>query len=457
MFVSFRSSSSRMEKGVIGQLNAVRDSQQVERILIANSRTEVREVYAHRLSKTELQDIAARMVRENKPFVVRGAGADWKVVRRWGDPDQLLAQAKLEHEKFPNRKYTAYKPEADGHLNQSHAAPYSYMSFYKFLQTGRRHKLYLLGVPDKSGRGASPFETKKGEAQPPIFAEDLDADPGPKLFTDLFRDRLAMKRHVFFNSAYSFTNLHYDTDWNTYLCVLGHRCWTIAHPDHVRILGAANGGASYSTLRPTKGVAGLSGHRLAHLVKFIRVELNAGDVLLVPPTWWHVVEGLTDGFSCGINWFYTFPHIDTRSPLDHGWDWASSRAGLSVKPSMMVGGPVPVATEEEDGPGQPNGASEGMQLCSDENFTALILHELKGIYSTIPNEFMELLPRLDTQKPDHMLARQLVRIAANSCRIDLAPAARFGALCAEIQRILQSREAHVVSTKRKRDVMISSN
>lgn len=446
-----------MNRQPISQLNAVRDSQQVERLLIANSRTEIREIDATCIPKSELQMMAAAYIRDNKPFVVRGAGKDWKVVKRWGDSDSLLAQAKLELDKFPTRKYTAYKPEEDGHLNQSHAAPHSYISFHKFLETGRKNKLYLLGVPDKAGRGASPFEVKKGESQPPIFADDLDCDPNPRLFTDLFKERLAMRRHVFFNSAYSFTNLHYDTDWNTYLCVLGKRCWTIAHPDHARIIGAANGGASYSLLRPTKGFEGLNSHRLAHLVKFVRVELNAGDVLVLPPTWWHVVEGLTDGFSCGINWFHTFPSIDTRSPLDEGWAWASSRAGLSVKGSMMSEcDPVPAATEsEEEGPVQPDGASEGMQLCSDDAFPDIVQKELKGVYAAIPDEFVQILPLMDEKVKDHILARQLVRIAINSCKIDGVPVARFASLCREIRRMVGSRQS--ITTKRKRGENVPAN
>ena len=283
---------------MLSQLNTVRDAALVERLLIANTRTEVQEIDALSFhSKDSLSHELQKLIRNNKPVLVRQAGVGWKVVQKWGNPDTLLRQAHREEEEYPHRKYTAYKPEADGHLNQSHAAPFGFMSFHKYLQTARKNRLYMLGVPDKAGRGASPFELRKGETTPPIFADDIDSDDGPRLFSNLFSGAIASRRHVFFNSAYSFTNLHYDTDWNTYLCVLGKRCWTIAHPDHSALIGAANGGASYSLLRPTKGISGLNSHRLAHLIKFVRVELNPGDVLLVPPTWWHVVEGLTDGFS----------------------------------------------------------------------------------------------------------------------------------------------------------------
>ena len=446
---------------LVHQLNAVRDAAIVERLLVANSRTHADEIDAGDYpNPTILSSKLIALRHGNKPFVVRQGGKDWKVVKRWGDPATLLAQAKLEEDEFPNRRYTVYIPEADGHLNQSHAAPFGFMTFHKYLQTGRRHRLYMLGVPDKAGRGASPFEVKKGESTPPIFAQDIDEDDGPKLFTDLFKGALATRRHVFFNSAYSFTNLHYDTDWNTYLCVLGKRCWTLAHPDHAPLLGAAGGGANYSLLRPTKGPDGIDSSRLAHLVKFVRIELNAGDVLCVPPTWWHVVEGLSDGFSCGINWFNTFPSIDTRSPLDVGWEWThAARKRLIVKPSAMMGmSAVQTASiasddEEYEDVVQPEGASDGLQLCSDPKFVSKIATEIEGIYGSIPAVFSNIEYRLVDTAPDHMLARQLVRIAVNTCKTDKAGKDQFAGLCDSISDILMRRELWLIDNvpkKRKR-------
>lgn len=48
--------------------------------------------------------------------------------------------------------------------------------------------------------------------------------------------------------------------------------------------------------------------------RFITVDLSAGDVLIVPPRWWHVVEGSlpSDGtprLSAGINWFFTYGDV----------------------------------------------------------------------------------------------------------------------------------------------------
>lgn len=443
---------------ILSQLNAVRDSALVERVLIANTRTEVREVnVAEFEDKHTLSQELVRLIKENKPVVVRKAGADWKVVRRWGNPDTLIAQAQKEEIEYPHRKYTAYKPEADGHLNQSHAAPFGFMTFHKYLQTGRKNHLYMLGVPDKAGRGASPFEARKGETTPPIFAEDIDSDDGPKIFSDLFRGSLATRRHVFFNSAYSFTNLHYDTDWNTYLCVLGKRCWTIAHPDQSPLIGAANGGASYSLLRPTKGIEGFKNHRLAHLIKFCRVELYPGDVLLVPPTWWHVVEGLTDGFSCGINWFHTFSRIDSRSPVDRGWEWTHRRGKKLIMKSSMMSSVMEArstsssSSDEEVDIEQPEGSGDGLQFCSNSDFVSKIKLEIEGIYGRIPSSLNKILESLHDESNDFILSRQLVRIAVNSLKREPSPTIdQFNRLSEAIAGITAFRASVMDGKKRKR-------
>lgn len=130
---------------IIEQLNAIRDPSLVERILIANARTCVGEIVATDFESIEsLISAVVRMKDDNKPFVVRQAAKNWKVVMRFNNFESLLQQAKREHD-TTDRRYTAYKPEPDGHLNQTHAAPYGYMSFYNFLTTGKQRGLYLLG------------------------------------------------------------------------------------------------------------------------------------------------------------------------------------------------------------------------------------------------------------------------------------------------------------------------
>ena len=441
---------------LIAQLNSIRDASSVERILIANSRTNVAEIDSSQYDKASLQSRLSELRATNKPFVVRNVGKSWNVVKRWGNRDELMTQAKKEADLFPNRKYTVYRPEPDGHLNQSHAAPFGCMTFQKYLATARANKLYLLGVPDKSGRGASPFEMRKGESIPPIFADDIDNDEGPNMFSRLFCGSTACRRHVFFNSAYSFTNMHYDTDWNTYLCVLGCRRWTICHPGHSPIVGASNGGASYSLLRPTKGVGGFASSRLAHFIKFVIVDLTPGDVLCVPPTWWHVVEGMTDGFSCGINWFYTFPRIEVGSKNDVGWKWMHPASEqLHLKPSMMSS-MTPLEERNrhvvlDDDAIQPETVANDLAKCTDNGFVTNLVKRVKNLYGQeYPQNFQSLVNEMDKSRPDSTLARQLGQIIFNSCSADKAAATEFSLICDTALQILLYRVPFLVEPKHKR-------
>ena len=428
---------------LINQINAVRDPPMVERILIANSRTIVRELdsvaFEH---EDDLMKQVAEYIADNKPFVVRGGAKNWKVVSRFNNFDALLDQAKMESDLLPDRKYTAYKPDADGYLNQSHAAPFGFMSFYKFLTTGMKNQLYLLGVPDQTGRGASPFEKKPNDAKPPIFSEDIDLDPGPHRYTMLFTTAMAIRRHVFFNSSRSYTNLHYDTDWNMYLCALGRRRWYIAHPEHAKLLAANNGSANYSKLQPSKGITGMESVRLAHLVKFATVNLETSDLLFVPPTWWHVVESPFHGFSCGINWFFTCPIISTVSRIDRGWKWAMSPDSVLISPTTMGASSTMIEQlpeREEDSVVDPGIARQSIPACSGDSFVREIEAKIISMSSRLPSCYSMLKPKLNCTAPDFMIARQLVAVAVMSIKQDGYNDDRFRLLCEEITGILERR------------------
>ncbi|KAF4674535.1 hypothetical protein FOL47_009061 [Perkinsus chesapeaki] len=278
-----------------------------------------------------------RALRERRlPFVMRGIGAKWAIVRTWSNDKKLKSLARKEERECPERKYTVYAPDPAGDVNQSDAMPVAKMSISKFLEVGNRRGQYLLGVPDKHGRGLSPFEPcsrtdvsrghgSEGKVYNPVFAADMDKSGDTSVFEDLFgQGCIDSRRHLFFNAAYCFTNCHYDTDWNCYLCARGNRRWSLAHPDQDPIL--SHNGSARSQYQPThrrnaEAVTDVTSgtrtwNRYADLVKFVVVDLNPGDVLIVPPRWWHVVEGSlpADGrprFSAGINWFFTYDYEET--------------------------------------------------------------------------------------------------------------------------------------------------
>ena len=231
-----------------------------------------------------------------------------------------------------------------------------------------------------------------------------------------------------------------------YVCALGRRRWTFAHPAHAPIIGASNGKANYSRLMPTKGIDGMHAHRLAHLVRFVSVDLEAGDLLFVPPTWWHVVEGLLDDFSCGINWFFTIPTISTKSRLDTGYEWINSHDKLAISSGMGMSMNVSVGDiddeyeQEEERPSQPDGADANMVRCSAENFMASLEQDIVKEFGQIPDAFNDLRPAMTTEGIDNIISRQLVQIALNSCKTNMGNLSQFSRLCIEIRDILYRRK-----------------
>jgi hypothetical protein len=433
------------DAGRLTQLNAIRDPIAMERIIVANSWTNV---VSHDGPVTT--EILRQLRSNNRPFVLRGFAEQWKVVQKWGDTEVLLSEAEQEEKRYPNRKYTVYKPEGNGHLNQTHAAPFGNMTLYKYLRTARKHSLYLLGVPDKTGRGASPFEMKKGESTPPLFADDLDNDPGVQSACAIFPDALVTRRHVFMNSDYSFTNLHYDTDWNMYLCVLGKRTWYIAHPLQAAVLAAANGRASYSTLQPSQGLSGLYPGRLAQFVKFVQVELEAGDVLFVPPTWWHVVEGMRGGFSCGVNFFHTCEGLGIESPLDVGWSRLYTEHE-SLQSDHSVAETPDCDEKDERGVKQAKELLTAVMSAEDVEVERLLEAAARELLDGKECPVLRtLLAATSRENPDWRLARQMLVVIVNGCLRERVSAEVLMELCRELQRILSNRSGQLGTSTRKR-------
>jgi hypothetical protein len=287
---------------VLSKLTRSRSDEVVE-ILETNAKTGYIETKA---IPTELELI---------PIVVRRALASHPFVATWQDEAKVTELAKEEEQATPSRKYTIYRPEDDGCLNQSDKMQDCSCSFAKFLTSAKKSKtaMYLLGVPDLKGKqGASPLERLPTEVDAPVFSRDLDER---FFFHDLYTEAKKVRRNVFFNSGYCYTNLHFDTDANAYLCASGRRRWRLCHPDQGRFLTCDKIHANKSILRPTTGDFAKS--PLAALVKFVEIELEPGDVLLVPSGWWHVVEGgvgqKPGSFSCGVNWFFEMPQTVTKT------------------------------------------------------------------------------------------------------------------------------------------------
>ncbi len=247
----------------------------------------------------------AQLMAVGQPVLMKGAMKNHVVLQTWADMSKIVELAEKESQVEPVKKYTVYEPDVNGFVDQSFKQHSKMESLHKFLTTAPKTKSrYLLGVPDEKGQlGNSPFENKPGISVALPLAENLANCPD---FSVWFPRGTKIRRNLFLNSGYSVCGAHYDTDANVYLAAKGTRRWRLCHPgqaDHLRDGGMTD--ANRTKFHPMLNV----NMKIAPLVKFLTIDVEEGDLLYVPPQWWHVVEGGIGNqpgeFSCGINWFFT--------------------------------------------------------------------------------------------------------------------------------------------------------
>ena len=105
----------------------------------------------------------------------------------------------------------------------------------------------------------------------------------------------------FLAKSYAVSELHQDSYLNVFANVVGCRRWRLAHPAHGPALGAVDG------VSPVRlHCADFDAAPAARSVRFDTVLLRPGDVLVLPPCWWHEVEVLPeeDGFAAACNFLW---------------------------------------------------------------------------------------------------------------------------------------------------------
>lgn len=292
-----------------------RTAEDVVKTLIANFSTHVKE-YTGPMNDDLLKELLKNI--NDFPQVIRGGMKFSKLVTALGDEKEFRSMAEKDKSQNPKRRYTVYTPDKQGCTNQS-TASHELMTMIDFLSVAVHQNKYLLGVTDKEGkRGASPFERLPSDPEAPVFASVLFDEE--LFFVKLYNlaGYSLVKPSMFLNSGFSMTNFHFDSDGNAYVCASGKRRWTLCHPDQgSRMTELPNKNYS-NTIRPTLPEFSDALHVRA-LVKFVSVDLFPGDVLFVPPGWWHVVEGGVDSqpgsFSCALNWLFQPPSSNEAKKL----------------------------------------------------------------------------------------------------------------------------------------------
>ena len=135
------------------------------------------------------------------------------------------------------------------------------------------------------------------------------------------------------------TSAHYDADLNLYAQLHGRKYFWLAPPAALHSL-ALHPSTSTTRRQARRGGGGGGGGDAAEPVEGARsVVLSPGDLLVLPPFWFHLAEA--QSFSMSVNhWFALQPEDDplaawdeamgTPLPFEEGWDTCARLAAASA-------------------------------------------------------------------------------------------------------------------------------
>lgn len=132
----------------------------------------------------------------------------------------------------------------------------------------------------------------------------------PELVNDLDLDYLlavtgaaarAVLFQMFSGGAGTRTETHCAIGNNAFVQVHGEKLWRFVAPQHTAALSPLPFGRPYFASRSTLHDPSLDTHPNAPIHE---VLLQAGDVLLVPPFWWHQVDNPTESIGVAMRWHH---------------------------------------------------------------------------------------------------------------------------------------------------------
>ena len=132
------------------------------------------------------------------------------------------------------------------------------------------------------------------------------------------------------------SKLHYDLDENLFWQVHGRKRVYLAPPEAYPDLYATNRswGDGYSPVDPAS--PDLDRHPRAAHVDWYDLVLEPGDLLYLPPRWWHDVRALDVSVSISHIWWP--PRLLASTQLTRAQEWV--RARITGQPAMRYGPPV---------------------------------------------------------------------------------------------------------------------
>ena len=165
---------------------------------------------------------------------------------------------------------------------------------------------YMLGVHgDFTGYCPSQPHVHDMGVVPPFSRDIPESIAFLEWFNELFGSRYDHQQ-FFISKDNVFTDMHYDSYHNFYICVSGVRRWTLAPPEASRWLQTNGVYSNASDIAPHLDQYGK--FPMLRSFNFVTIDLRPGDLLYVPSFWWHQVESLpckVSGYTIAFNYFFS--------------------------------------------------------------------------------------------------------------------------------------------------------
>src|SRR5690554_3523068 len=122
--------------------------------------------------------------------------------------------------------------------------------------------------------------------------------------------------------------MHNEPPCNVYVQISGKKRWIIYHPDDFPFLNTHAERRPYFHSGANPNDLDDKGYPYLKYAKKIEVVLEAGDILYVPPFYWHYVENMTDSISVA----YKFSNIPIAMKVSK---FFTALIFMATKPSVF--------------------------------------------------------------------------------------------------------------------------
>ncbi len=253
---TFGGAKRRLQKSMLEDLRESRDG---------------RLVPLERRTHLSPEDFRSEFYLKSRPVVFAGAAIDWPCRKSWS-----FESLAVEH-----GTKDVLLVDAEGLSGRDTRRGYEYLTLRELIENIR-------AGGDKYLRFSPLLQ------QLPVLEKDIDLD-----WFGRYRDprSFGTTYYMFIGGKGTKTLLHNDQPCNLYVQICGRKKWRLYPPENSAIVDPRVSTTGYFDSPIDIDNPDLTKHPLFRYLDGYEVTLEPGDILYVPPHWWHHVENLSDAIA----------------------------------------------------------------------------------------------------------------------------------------------------------------